>query len=279
MLHLVAIFGSILPTLLLPRITPQDLLASMVISRLTMVCTRPTQENEQHLDNSTRQVLAGATLGSMVVGFSSAVIASTLNAPGFYATMGLPMSPAQPGYSKTTSIISAANSIFYAGAFMGSCFIAWPAEKFGRVNAFRVTVLFHVIGCALQSGAMNQPMVCTELRPYFRRTRNDTSRSTVSHFSSDLGLRRGSRNGSDDDVLLGSQSPSETWSPGGPSWPDDRGWRVDCRMDCPGLFSLAEFELCLAIPDLAGLLDLPRTTLRHLLQYDIQRPLRSRSFT
>lgn len=109
--------------------------------------------------NNATQVLAGATLGSSVVGFSSAIISSTLNQPGFYATMGLPMSPTQPGYSKTTSIISAANSVFYAGAFFGTVFISCPSEKFGRVNSFRIAALSHLIACALQAGAINQPMV------------------------------------------------------------------------------------------------------------------------
>lgn len=73
--------------------------------------------------------------------------------------MGLSMVPSDPDYSHTTSIISAANGVFYAGAFLGTVLVAWPAEKWGRLRAFQIGALFHLLGGILQCAAVNIPMV------------------------------------------------------------------------------------------------------------------------
>jgi MFS family permease len=74
--------------------------------------------------------------------------------------MGLAMDPTDPDHSYTTQVISAANGVFYAGAFFGTVSIAWPAEKWGRLRAFQIGALFHILGGILQSAAVNVPMVC-----------------------------------------------------------------------------------------------------------------------
>jgi hypothetical protein len=73
--------------------------------------------------------------------------------------MGLSQDPSSPNYSKTTSIISAANGVSYAGGFFGTITSGLPAERWGRVMSFRLAAILHLIGGALQAGAVNQPMV------------------------------------------------------------------------------------------------------------------------
>ncbi|CAK7223967.1 hypothetical protein SEUCBS140593_005414 [Sporothrix eucalyptigena] len=103
-------------------------------------------------------VILFASGGSVFAGFGLAVIANTIGQPSFYKTMNLVEDSTAPGYSHTSTILGAANGIFFAGGFFGTLLSAWAGDRVGRVNGFRIASLTGIIGGALQSGAINVPM-------------------------------------------------------------------------------------------------------------------------
>jgi MFS family permease len=69
--------------------------------------------------------------------------------------------PTDPGYSYTNTIIGAVNGVFFAGGFFGTLLSGWTADKFGRLNGFRIASALGLVGAAIQAGAVNVPMVPT----------------------------------------------------------------------------------------------------------------------
>jgi MFS family permease len=98
-------------------------------------------------------------LGSFLTGYASSVISSTLGQPSWYTTMGLSLDPTSPSYGKTLDIQAAANGLFYGGGVFGTLITAWFSERWGRLMGFKVAAAFHILGSALQTGAVNQAMV------------------------------------------------------------------------------------------------------------------------
>lgn len=100
-------------------------------------------------------VVLFAALGSIIYGYNSSVIATTLGQPSFYTYFNLADSASDPGYAHTTQIVGACNGLAQAGGFFG-CFIsAWVADRFGRPAAFQVAAVLAILGGAIQAGAPN----------------------------------------------------------------------------------------------------------------------------
>ena len=96
----------------------------------------------------------------MFAGFGLAVITTTLGQPTFYESLSLEADPTAPGYSHTNTIIGAVNGVFFAGGFFGTLLSGWTADKFGRLNGFRIASFLGIVGAAIQAGSVNVPMVC-----------------------------------------------------------------------------------------------------------------------
>jgi MFS family permease len=86
-------------------------------------------------------------------GYCASVIGSTIGQPGWYSYFDLPLQ-GEPGYGgKTTHTIATANGLFSAGGALGSLFIMWSAERFGRKKNIQLGCALSVLGGVLQGGA------------------------------------------------------------------------------------------------------------------------------
>ncbi|KIW85245.1 hypothetical protein Z517_00635 [Fonsecaea pedrosoi CBS 271.37] len=108
-------------------------------------------------------VVACATLASILLGYASGVIGSTLGQASWYRVMGLQMVPGKPGYSHTETIQGAsdehaANGTFYAFATIGTILIGEIMGLLGRIRAFQIASALHIVGAAIQTGSVNQAM-------------------------------------------------------------------------------------------------------------------------
>ncbi|KAE8441595.1 hypothetical protein EG329_004644 [Mollisiaceae sp. DMI_Dod_QoI] len=103
-------------------------------------------------------VVLFAAFGSLFAGYSLAVIVSTLGQPTWYSSLHLEADTTAPDYSHTTTIIGAANGVFFAGGILGSFLAGWLGDRLGRVSGFRVAATVGIVGGAIQTGAMNQAM-------------------------------------------------------------------------------------------------------------------------
>ncbi len=100
-----------------------------------------------------------AVFGSLFAGYFLAVIVSTLGQPTWYSSLHLEADTTAPDYSHTTTIIGAANGVFFAGGILGLFLAGWLGDRLGRVSGFRVAATVGIVGGAIQTGAMNQAMV------------------------------------------------------------------------------------------------------------------------
>jgi MFS family permease len=86
-------------------------------------------------------------------GYCASIIASTIGQPGWYTYFDLPQQ-GEPGYvGKTTHTIATANGLFSGGGAVGSLFMMWSAEKFGRKRNIQLGCFLSVLGGVLQGGA------------------------------------------------------------------------------------------------------------------------------
>ncbi|KAJ9602248.1 hypothetical protein H2200_013368 [Cladophialophora chaetospira] len=106
-------------------------------------------------------VVLFAALGSVIYGYDSSVIATTLGQPSFYAYFDLTDDPTNPGYSYTISITGACNGLAQAGGFFGSFLNAWISDRFGRRATFQVASTLCIVGSAIHSGAPNLAVFLT----------------------------------------------------------------------------------------------------------------------
>ncbi|KAJ5499702.1 Major facilitator superfamily domain general substrate transporter [Penicillium expansum] len=77
---------------------------------------------------------------------------------GWYAYFGLPVE-GEPGYATiTTPAISTANGVFSAGGAVGTLFIMWSCDFFGRKANIQFGAFFSLFGGALQAGSNSLAM-------------------------------------------------------------------------------------------------------------------------
>lgn len=100
---------------------------------------------------------SGAAFGSdtfyKTYGYSTSIISSTIGQPGWFTYFGLP-AEGKPGYdSITTPAISTANGVFSAGGAVGTLFMMWSCDFFGRKANIQLGAFLTMFGGALQGGA------------------------------------------------------------------------------------------------------------------------------
>ncbi|CAI7604470.1 hypothetical protein N7533_008812 [Penicillium manginii] len=105
-----------------------------------------------------RLVTIFVAIGSMTYGYCASIISSTIGQPGWYTYFNLP-AEGMPGYDTiTTPVISTANGVFSAGGAVGTLFIMWSCEYFGRKANIQFGAFFAMFGGALQGGANSLEM-------------------------------------------------------------------------------------------------------------------------
>ncbi|KAF9885400.1 hypothetical protein FE257_012922 [Aspergillus nanangensis] len=105
-----------------------------------------------------RLVTVFVAIGSMTYGYSASIIGSTIGQPGWYSYFQLPPE-GTPGYASiTTPAISTANGVFSAGGAIGTLFIMWSCDYFGRKVNIQIGGFCALFGGALQGGANSLPM-------------------------------------------------------------------------------------------------------------------------
>ncbi|CAI7646981.1 unnamed protein product [Penicillium bialowiezense] len=105
-----------------------------------------------------RLVVIFVAIGSMTYGYCSSIISSTIGQPGWYAYFNLP-ADGEPGYATiTTPAISTANGVFSAGGAVGTLFIMWSCDFFGRKANIQFGAFFSLFGGALQAGSNSLAM-------------------------------------------------------------------------------------------------------------------------
>jgi sugar porter (SP) family MFS transporter len=88
-------------------------------------------------------------IGGFLFGYDSGIISSTIAQPHFIQYMGT------PSHAETGGIVSS----FTGGAILGSLSISYLADKLGRKMTVFIGALISCLGCALQGGAANIPMI------------------------------------------------------------------------------------------------------------------------
>ncbi|KAI9041784.1 putative MFS sugar transporter [Aspergillus affinis] len=97
-------------------------------------------------------------IGSLTYGYCASIISSTIGQPGWYYYFNLP-AEGEPGYASTTTpVVSTANGVFSAGGAVGTLFIMWSCEFFGRKANIQLGAFFSLFGGALQGGANSLEM-------------------------------------------------------------------------------------------------------------------------
>lgn len=88
-------------------------------------------------------------IGGFLFGYDSGIISSTIAQPYFIQYMGAPTESQKGG------IVSA----FTGGAILGALSISFLADKLGRKLTVFIGSVVSILGCALQGGAVNIPMI------------------------------------------------------------------------------------------------------------------------
>ncbi|KAJ5938563.1 MFS sugar transporter [Penicillium verhagenii] len=105
-----------------------------------------------------RLVTIFVAIGSMTYGYCASIISSTIGQPGWYAYFNLPQD-GEPGYATiTTPAISTANGVFSAGGAVGTLFMMWSCEFYGRKANIQLGAFFSIFGGALQAGSNSLAM-------------------------------------------------------------------------------------------------------------------------
>lgn len=97
-------------------------------------------------------VILAMGFGSIAMGYSGSVIGSTLAQPTFIEYFDFATRP------NGTSLISAMNGLFQAGAFFGAICISWVADAWGRKTSISVAAFLVVLSGALLAGSVHIAM-------------------------------------------------------------------------------------------------------------------------
>lgn len=98
-------------------------------------------------------------LGSMSYGYSASIISTTLAQPSFFAYMELDKR------SNATELIGLTGSLYQAGGFIGTFFVTFFADRWGRRVGIAVPAALTVVTGALLAGSVNISMFIA-VRPF-----------------------------------------------------------------------------------------------------------------
>ncbi|KAJ5683080.1 hypothetical protein N7462_006245 [Penicillium macrosclerotiorum] len=100
-----------------------------------------------------RMVTVFVAVGSMTYGYCASIISSTIGQPGWYSYFSLPVE-GEHGYATiTTPTIATANGVFSGGGAVGTLFMMWSCDVFGRKANIQLGAFLSLFGGALQAGA------------------------------------------------------------------------------------------------------------------------------
>ncbi|CAK7236173.1 hypothetical protein SBRCBS47491_009546 [Sporothrix bragantina] len=104
--------------------------------------------------------VAFAAIASIIIGYSLSAVATTLGQPAFYKSMKLQTDESvdKAAYDYMVVIQGLSTSLSQVGGFFGSFFVAWTADKYGRLRSFQLACVFVILGGALTAGSVNVPM-------------------------------------------------------------------------------------------------------------------------
>ncbi|OAA60210.1 General substrate transporter [Niveomyces insectorum RCEF 264] len=100
-------------------------------------------------------VILAMAFGSVAMGYSGSIIGTTLAQPTFVSYFELETRP------NATSLLSAMNGLFQAGAFFGALCISWVADRYGRKMSITVAALLVIFSGALLAGSAHIAMFLT----------------------------------------------------------------------------------------------------------------------
>ena len=92
------------------------------------------------------------SLGSVTYGFATGNIGITLGQPSFIAKMHLATD------KNAAALEGAMTGLWYFGAFCGSMFHGWVAERWGRRASIACGCVFVIVSAAILSGSANVTM-------------------------------------------------------------------------------------------------------------------------
>ncbi|KAK5046740.1 hypothetical protein LTR84_007501 [Exophiala bonariae] len=98
-------------------------------------------------------------LGSMSYGYSASIISTTLAQPSFFAYMELDKR------SNANELIGLTGSLYQAGGFIGTFFVSFFADRWGRKVGIAVPAALTVVSGALLAGSVNIEMFIA-VRPF-----------------------------------------------------------------------------------------------------------------
>jgi len=98
-----------------------------------------------------RTVLMPSAFGSFLFGYDSGIIGSVIS--GSYTHFHDYFEAPKAG------VIGAIVSLFAAGAFFGAIMAGWTADKFGRKRTIQIGSVIAIVGCTLQTAAVNVGML------------------------------------------------------------------------------------------------------------------------
>jgi MFS family permease len=100
-------------------------------------------------------VILAMSFGSIAMGYSGSVIGVTLGQPSFVEYFELETR------SNGTSLISAMNGLFQAGAFFGALCISYVGDRWGRKMSITIPAVLVAISGALLAGSVHIGMFLT----------------------------------------------------------------------------------------------------------------------
>lgn len=154
------------PTII-PDIQVHDLGPGASDRNITSMLAKTHPHDASRIENLPRKLTAYnyrivvcAAIASIIVGYCLSAVATTLGQPAFYKYMHLQQKKAvdEAAYNYTVIIQGLSTSLYQAGGFFGSFFVAWTSDRYGRLRSFQIGCVIIIVGGALSAGAVDIPM-------------------------------------------------------------------------------------------------------------------------